>query len=146
MKIQRSVRLANKGAVKLALSLLAAIGLACAGRSAVVTAADGDRVVIGTDVTNAAGTELVVTTGVQGVTLVLPPADAQGTATVWTRIYLQGTGTVSFAAAEGQAPTYILIASGLAADDTATLHVAAPDVTTHGMGATNPANVHDRSH
>ena len=113
--------------------ITAAVGLALVVHGAVVTAADGDTVVIGgTDVANAAGTELVVTTGASGVTLVLPPADAQGTATVWTRIYLHGTGTVSFAAAEGQAPTYILIAAGLAADDTATLHVAAPDVTTLG--------------
>ena len=124
----------------------AAVGLAVAVHGAVVTAADGDTVVIGTDVTNAASTELVVTTGVSGVTLVLPPVDAQGTATVWTRIYLQGTGTASFAAAEGQAPTYILIAAGLAADDTATLHVAAPDVTTLGVGVTNPANVPDKLH
>ena len=124
----------------------AAVGLALAVHGVVVTAADGDTVVIGTDVDNAAGTELVVTTGAQGVTLVLPPADAQGTATVWTRIYLQGTGTASFAAAEGQAPTYILIAAGLAADDTATLHVAAPDVTTLGVGVINVANVKDKLH
>ena len=112
---------------KLIVACMAAVGLALTVSGAVVTAADGETVVIGgTDVANAAGTELVVTTGASGVTLVLPPADAQGTATVWTRIYLQGTGTVSFAAAEGQVPTYILIAAGLAADDTATLHVAAP--------------------
>ena len=117
--------LAAKG-IRVFMSVMAAVGLALAAHGAVVTAADGDTVVIGTDVTNAASTELVVTTGASGVTLVLPPADAQGTATVWTRIYLQGTGTASFTAAEGQAPTYILIASGLAADDTATLHVAAP--------------------
>ena len=127
--------------------ITAAVGLALVVHGAVVTAADGDTVVIGgTDVANAAGTELVVTTGASGVTLVLPPADAQGTATVWTRIYLHGTGTVSFAAAEGQAPTYILIAAGLAADDTATLHVAAPDVTTLGVGVTNPVNVPDKLH
>ena len=137
--------LASKG-TRVFMSVMAAVGLALAAHGAVVTAADGDTVVIGTDVTNAAGTELVVTTGAQGVTLVLPPADAQGTATVWTRIYLQGTGTVSFAAAEGPTPTYILIASGLAADDTATLHVAAPDVTTLGVGVTNPANVPDKLH
>ena len=124
----------------------AAVGLAVAVHGAVVTAADGDTVVIGTDVSNAANTELVVTTGAQGVTLVLPPADAQGTATVWTRIYLQGTGTVSFAAAEGPTPTYILIAAGLAAADTAALHVVAPDVTTLGVGVTNPANVPDKLH
>ena len=46
---------------------------------AVVPAADGDTVVIGTDVSNAASYELVVTTGVQGVTLVLPPASRQTT-------------------------------------------------------------------
>ena len=99
----------------------AAVGLALAVHGVVVTAADGDTVVIGTDVSNAANTELVVTTGVQGVTLVLPPADEQGIATIWARIYLKGTGTASFVAAEGQAPTAIVIASGLAADDSATL-------------------------
>ncbi len=124
----------------------AAVGLALVASGAVVTAADGDTVVIGTDVSNAASTELVVTTGVSGVTLVLPPADAQGTATVWTRIYLQGTGTVSFTAAEGQTPTYILIAAGLAADDTVTLHVAAPSVTTLGVGVLNVANVSGKLH
>ena len=122
----------------------AAVGLAVHG--AVVTAADGDTVVIGSDVGNDANKELVVTTGVQGVTLVLPPADESGTATVWTRIYLQGTGTVSFTAAEGQTPTYILIAAGLAADDTVTLHVAAPSVTTLGVGVLNVANVKDKLH
>ena len=131
---------------KLIVACMAAVGLALTVSGTVVTAADGDTVVIGTDVSNAAGTELVVTTGALGVTLVLPPADAQGTATVWTRIYLQGTGTVSFAAAEGQVPTYILIAAGLAADDTATLHVAAPDVTTLGVGVVNAANVPDKLH
>ena len=80
-------------------AFLTVVGLVLAAHGVVVTAADGDTVVIGTEVTNAASTELVVTTGASGVTLVLPPADAQGTATVWTRIYLQGTGTVSFAAA-----------------------------------------------
>ena len=55
--------------------IAAAVGLALAVHGAVVTAADGDTVVIGgTDVANAAGTELVVTTGASGVTLVLPPA------------------------------------------------------------------------
>ena len=138
--------LASNGA-RVLMSVMAAVGLALAAAGAVVTAADGDTVVIGTDVSNTSGsTELVVTTGVQGVTLVLPPADESGTATVWTRIYLQGTGTVSFTAAEGQTPTYILIAAGLAADDTVTLHVAAPDVTTLGVGVTNPANVPDKLH
>jgi len=108
---------------------------------AVVPAADGDTVVIGTDVSNAASYELVVTTGVQGVTLVLPPADEDGISTVWTRIYLKGTGTASFAAAEGETPTAIVIASGLAADDTAALHVAAPDVTMLRVGVINVANV-----
>ena len=92
--------LASKG-TRVFMSVMAAVGLALAAHGAVVTAADGDTVVIGTDVTNAANTELVVTTGASGVTLVLPPADESGTATVWTRIYLQGTGTVSFTAAEG---------------------------------------------
>ena len=125
----------------------AAVGLALAATGAVVTAADGDTVVIGTDVSNTSGsTELVVTTGVQGVTLVLPPADAQGIATIWTRIYLKGTGTASFVAAEGQAPTAIVIASGLAADDSATLRVAAQSVTTLGVGVTNPVNVPDKLH
>ena len=125
----------------------AVAGLALATHGAVVTAADGDTVVIGTDVSNTSGsTELVVTTGVQGVTLVLPPADAQGIATIWTRIYLKGTGTASFVAAEGQAPTAIVIASGLAADDSATLHVAAPDVTMLGVGVTNPINVSGKLH
>ena len=119
----------------------AAVGLALAASGAVVTAADGDTVVIGTDVSNAASYELVVTTGVQGVTLVLPPADESGVSTVWTRIYLKGTGTASFAAAEGETPTAIVIASGLAADDTAALHVAAPDVTMLRVGVINVANV-----
>ena len=87
-----------------------------------------------------------MTTGVQGVTLVLPPADEQGIATVWTRIYLNGTGTASFAAAEGQTPTAIVIAAGLAADDSATLHVAAPDVTMLGVGVVNPNSVPDKLH
>ena len=53
----------------------AAVGLALAVHGAVVTAADGDTVVIGTDVSNTSGsTELVVTTGASVVTLVLPPA------------------------------------------------------------------------
>ena len=125
---------------------LAAVGVALAAHGAVVTAADGDTVVIGTDVSNAANTELVVTTGASGMTLVLPPADESGTVTVWTRIYLQGTGTVSFTAAEGQTPTYILIAAGLAADDTVTLHVAAPSVTTLGVGVLNVANVSGKLH
>ena len=99
-----------------------------------------------TDVSNAASYELVVTTGVQGVTLVLPPADESGISTVWTRIYLKGSGTVSFTAAEGQTPTYILIAAGLAADDTVTLHVAAPSVTTLGVGVLNVANVSGKLH
>ena len=124
----------------------AAVGLALAAHGAVVTAADGDTVVIGTDVSNAASYELVVTTGVQGVTLVLPPADEIGTSTVWTRIYLKGTGTASFAAAEGETPTAIVIAAGLAADDTATLHVAAPTVTTLGVGVISPANVPNLLH
>ncbi|MBQ6338899.1 MAG: hypothetical protein IJI36_07130, partial [Kiritimatiellae bacterium] len=124
----------------------AAVGLALAVHGVVVTAADGDTVVIGTDVSNAANTELVVTTGVQGVTLVLPPADEQGIATIWTWIYLKGTGTVSFTAATGQAPTSIVIASGLAADDSATLHVAAPNVTMLGVGVTNPINVSGKLH
>ena len=113
---------------------------------AVVPAADGDTVVIGTDVSNAASYELVVTTGVQGVTLVLPPADEDGISTVWTRIYLKGTGTASFAAAEGETPNAIVIAAGLAADDTAALHVAAPDVTMLGVGVINVANVKDKLH
>ena len=113
---------------------------------AVVPAADGDTVVIGTDVSNAASYELVVTTGVQGVTLVLPPADEDGISTVWTRIYLKGTGTASFAAAEGETPNAIVIASGLAADDTVTLHVAAPSVTTLGVGVLNVANVSGKLH
>ena len=108
---------------------------------AVVTAADGDTVVIGTNVQNENTYELVVTTGVQGVTIVLPPADEDGISTVWTRIYLKGTGTASFAAAEGETPTAIVIAAGLAADDTAALRVAAPDVTMLRVGVINVANV-----
>jgi len=147
MKTRKSTRPANRGVQKLALSLLAAACLAWGAHGAVVTAADGDTVVIGTDVSNSnASTELVVTTGVQGVTLVLPPADAQGIATIWTRIYLKGTGSASFVAAEGQTPTSIVIAGGLAADDSATLHVAAPGVTMLGVGVTNPVNVPSKLH
>ena len=146
MKIRKSTCSANRDALKLALSLLAAACLAWTANGAVVTAADGDTVVIGTDVANSTSYELVVTTGVQGVTLVLPPADEQGIATVWTRIYLKGTGTASFAAAEGQTPTAIVIAAGLAADDSATLHVAAPDVTMLGVGVINVANVSGKLH
>ncbi|MBQ6341173.1 MAG: hypothetical protein IJI36_18710 [Kiritimatiellae bacterium] len=124
----------------------AAACLAWTASGTVVNVADGETVVIGTDVASEPSIELVVTTGASGVTLVLPPADAQGTATVWTRIYLQGTGTVSFVAAEGQTPTAIVIAAGLAADDTATLHVAAPEVKTLGVGVINPANVPNLLH
>ena len=142
----RTLNCLASGGARVLFSAVAAIGLALAVHGAVVTAADGDTVVIGSDVGNDANKELVVTTGVQGVTLVLPPADESGTATVWTRIYLQGTGTVSFTAAEGQTPTYILIAAGLAADDTVTLHVAAPSVTTLGVGVLNVANVSGKLH
>ena len=128
------------------MSVMAAVGLALAASGVVVTAADGDTVVIGTDVSNAASYELVVTTGVQGVTLVLPPADEGGVSTVWTRIYLKGTGNASFAAAAGETPNAIVIAAGLAADDTATLHVAAPDVTMLRVGVINPVNVTDKLH
>ena len=145
-KISDRKPLACRNAFCWTLSLLAAACLAWTANGAVVTAADGDTVVIGTDVANSTSYELVVTTGVQGVTLVLPPADEQGIATVWTRIYLKGTGTASFAAAEGQTPTAIVIAAGLAADNSATLHVAAPDVTMLGVGVVNPNSVPDKLH
>ena len=127
----------------------AAACLAWTASGTVVNVADGETVVIGTDVASEPSIELVVTTGASGVTLVLPPIDPAvdvGTAFVWPRIYLKGTGTASFVAAEGQTPTSIVMASGLAADDTAALHVAAPDVTSLEVGVLNPANVPDKLH
>ena len=71
----------------------AAACLAWTASGTVVNVADGDTVVIGTDVASEPSIELVVTTGASGVTLVLPPIDPAvdvGTAFVWPRIYLKG--------------------------------------------------------
>lgn len=145
MNVKGANGFASRGA-RVLLSAVAAVGLAFAANGDLVTAADGASVTIGTDVDNSKNSELSVTSGVNGVTIVLPAADDYGISTVWTRIYLQGTGTVAFAAAEGETPKSIVIAGGLAADDDVTLHVAATNVTMLGVGAVNVANVGDKLH
>ena len=128
MKIRKSTRPANRGALKLALSILVAACLAWAAQavtSATVTA--GNSITIGDGIANSGDYELVAEAG---STIVLP-AQEDVNCWVFTRVYLTGSGTVTLVAPDAafDAPT-VVFADGLAAEsDNVSLHVDVACVT-----------------
>ena len=97
-----------------------------------VSVGDGERVTIGGDVANSDVTELCASAG---ATIVLPAVNSDGNAYIYTRLILKGSGTVTLEAPDEDyaAPT-VAVVSGIAAEDSVTLHVSAPSVTALKVG------------
>jgi hypothetical protein len=125
----------GRAATRIACIVLAALATASAAAYEFVTVGDGETITIGEGVANNEQSEL---SAAAGSTIVLPqPTTAGGTVFVYTRLILTGSGTVTLVAPdENFNSTVVAFVSGLAATNTATLHVAPSSVTALKVGRT----------